>query len=232
MIGSFGTLAVITSVNFRVHALWRETRTFLFPCADLESAIGRRDSIVRGVLQPFAVELLSPAAAARLGWRGYLLAVRAGGSKAVLDRYARELANAEQLAGDREGQLWRQMREFAPEFLRRQPAGIVLRISTRLSEVAGVLRLTTGPCISHAGSGVSYLYFTSWQEVAPLWKAAAGRGWSAVVEYAPEEIRASKELWLSRACGAEPATFAMMKKVKHLFDPAALLNRSRLYGRI
>src|ERR1700728_592130 len=36
MIGSFGTLAVMTSINFRVHALPRETRTFLFSCPDIE----------------------------------------------------------------------------------------------------------------------------------------------------------------------------------------------------
>ena len=39
LIGSFGTLAVITSVNFRLHALPLETRTFLFTFADLDSAI-------------------------------------------------------------------------------------------------------------------------------------------------------------------------------------------------
>lgn len=232
MIGSFGTLSVIASVNFRVHTLPRETRTFLFSCADLESAIEKRNSIVRSVLQPLCLDLMSPAAAARLGYRGNLLALRAAGSPAVLARYARELHDGEQLTGDRDAHLWQQVREFSPEFLRRQPGGIVVRVSTSLSEVADVLRLSTGPCISRAASGVSFIHVTSWQGVAPLWKGAMGRGWSAVIEYAPDEIRSSKDLWVSPACDAASPTFAMMKKVKHMFDPNTLLNRSRLYGRI
>jgi glycolate dehydrogenase FAD-binding subunit len=232
MIGSFGSLAVITSVNFRVHALPRETRTFLFSCSKLEPAIEKRDSILRGALQPLAVDLLSPAAAARFGQRGYVLVLRAGGSNTVLQRYARELPGAEQLCGDADTAIWQQIREFSPEFVRRQPEGVVVRVSTTLSETAHLLRAATGPCIARAASGVAYLYFTSWQGAAASWRTAEERGWSAVVEYAPDEIRSSKDLWLSPACGPDSPTFDIMKKVKHMFDPNALLNRGRLYGRI
>lgn len=231
MIGSFGTLAVLTSVNFRVHARPAETRTFCFSHPDLDSALAKREAIAGGVLQPLAVDLLSPAASARLGYRGYLLAIRAAGSPAVLARYGRELANSDMLTGDRDAQFWSQIQNFSPEFLRRQPGGIILRVSSTLSEIGGVLRLVTGSSISRAASGVSYIYVTSWQAVAGIWKAAAGRGWSAVIEYAPDEIRASKDLWLAPAEG-EPPAFAMMKAVKHMFDPGSLLNRNRLYGRI
>jgi glycolate oxidase FAD binding subunit len=232
MIGSFGTLAVITSVNFRVHARPREMRTFLFTSSNLDSALERRDSIMRGVLQPVAVDLLNPAAAARLGRRGYLLALRAGGSEAVLGRYARELHAAEPLSGAADAEIWRQIREFSPEFLRRQPEGVVVRISTTLGETGQVLRAAAGPLIARAASGVSYVYYTSWQGVASLWRTAQERGWSAVVEYAPDEIRSGKDLWLSPNCGPGSATFGMMKKVKQMFDPHSLLNRGRLYGRI
>ena len=150
----------------------------------------------------------------------------------MLARYARELDRAEQLIGDRDMQIWQQIREFSPEFLRRQPGGIVLRVSTSLSGIGDVLRIATGPCIARAASGVTYLYVTSWQGAALVWKAATERGWGAAVEYAPDEIRSAKELWFSPACGPESAGFAMMKKVKHMFDPNAVLNRSRLYARI
>jgi glycolate oxidase FAD binding subunit len=232
MIGSFGTLAVIASVNFRLHALPPETRSFVFSFANLENAIEHRNAICRSILQPLAIELISPAAAARLDRRGYLIAVRAGGGPAALPRYARELSGAEQLTGPHDGQIWKQIRDFTPDFLRRQPGGIVLRVSTPLRDVGPLLRLATGPCISRAASGVSYLYFTSWQGVAPVWKGAAANGWSAVVEYAPDDIRASKDLWLSPSSDLNSTSFAMMKKIKQMFDPQTLLNRSRLYGRI
>jgi len=232
MIGSFGTLAAITSVNFRLHSLPEQTRTFLYLFADLDAAIEKRNAVVRSVLQPMAVDLISPAAAARLGMRGYLLAIRANGSAAVLERYARELKGSEVLISEQEAAFWQQIREFSPDFLRRQPGGVVLRISTTLNDVGPLLRLLSGACISRAASGVTYGYLTSWQGVPALWRAASERGWSAAVEYAPDEIRAAKELWLLRSSTPNTEAFAMMKRVKQMFDPENLLNRSRLYGRI
>ena len=80
MIGSFGTLAVITSLNFRLHPLPEQTSTFLLSFAELDSAMEKRDSIARSILRPMALEIVSPPAAARLGASGYILAVRVSGS--------------------------------------------------------------------------------------------------------------------------------------------------------
>jgi hypothetical protein len=109
---------------------------------------------------------------------------------------------------------------------------VVLRISSELSDLAAVLRLVSGACICRAASGISYVYLSSWQGVSALWQAAAENGWSAVVEFAPLETRVSKELWLLGSSKESGEAFAMMKKVKAMFDPEMLLNRSRLYGRI
>ncbi|MFL6352390.1 MAG: FAD-binding oxidoreductase [Bryobacteraceae bacterium] len=232
LVGSFGTLAILTSVNFRLHALPVETRTFLFTFRDLEAALEKRDSILASVLQPIAIDLASPAAAARLGYRGFLLAVRASGSPAVIQRYARDLSATAELSGDRDIDLWQQIREFTPEFLARQPTGIVLRISTPLTGLAPLMRLVSGASISRAGSGVTYVYLSSWHGVSPLWKTAAEQGWSAVVEFAPDDLRSANELWHLPSSTGRAEAFAMMEKVKRMFDPHNLLNRGRLYGRI
>jgi glycolate oxidase FAD binding subunit len=232
LIGSFGTLAVITSVNFRVHSLPQETRTFVFNFPDLDSAIEKRNAIVRSVLQPMAVDLISPPAAARLGMRGYTLAVRGCGSPAVIRRYARDLETAESMTGQQETSFWQTVREFSPDFLQRQPGGIVLRVSTTLTDIGTLLKLVSGACISRAGSGVTYVYLSSSQGVSAIWNAAKERGWSAVIEFAPDNFRTTKDLWLHPLSAPETSTFAMMKKIKQMFDPQNLLNRSRLYGRI
>lgn len=232
MIGSFGTLAVITSVNFRVHSLPPEMRTFFFTFTDLKAALEQRDLIVRSVLQPMALDLISPAAAARLDLKGYVLALRAGGSRTVLERYARELANSEQLSGTMDAAFWQKVQEFTPEFLRRQPGGVVVRISTTLNELEPLLQLVSGPSISHAGSGVTRVYLTTAQGLSPLWTAAIERNWTAVVEFAPDDFRKSNELWHERSSPGSQNTFAMMRKVKQMFDPSMLLNHSRLYGRL
>ena len=232
MIGSFGTLAVIGSVNFRLHSLPLETRTFLYAANQLEEAVEKRNAVVRSVLQPMAVDLVSPAASARLGFRGYLLAIRVSGSPAVLDRYERELTGCEVVAGADDRTFWKLIQDFPADFLARQPSGVVVRISTKLNDVASVLQVTSSSAvISRAASGVSYAYLASWQPVAAIWQAAAQNGWSAVVEYGPDEIRRTKELWLSRE-QTPTSSFVMMEKLKRMFDPEGLLNRSRLYGRI
>ncbi len=232
MIGSFGTLAVMTSVNFRIHSLPPATRSFLFTFAELDSAIQKCAAIVGSVLQPACVDLISPPAAARLGIRGYVLAVRAGGSESILQRYSRDLGGAEELSGQQETAFWQSIREFAPDFLRRHPGGIVLCVSSAPREVGIVMKAVSGTCIARAASGVTYVYFTSWQGVPGLWSAAAERGWSAVVQFAPDEIRGTKDIWLQRSSAPSAHTFAIMERVKRMFDPQQLLNRSRLYGRI
>jgi glycolate oxidase FAD binding subunit len=234
MIGSFGTLAVMTSLNFRLHPLPEETHTFLFSFPGLEAVIEKRNAILQSVLRPMAMDIISPPAAARLGARGYVLAIRVSGSPSVLARYARELSGGELRVGPDDVKWWAQIQEFPGDFLRRQRNGVVLRISTKLSDTGALLRLISGASISRAASGVTYVYLTSWQAVQALWRAARENRWSAVVEFAPEENRTppANDLWLLGESTRSRDSFAIMKKVKHMFDPNNLLNRSRLHGRI
>ena len=232
LIGSFGTLAVITSVNFRLHLRPQETETFLFAESDIEKLVARRDQIVSSHLRPLSLDALSPAAASRFGRSGYLVAVRAGGSPHLLARYRRELSDAEHLIGDADQQFWFGVREFASEFLNGNPDGVILRLSTPLAGIGPVLRAAAqSACISRAGTGVSYVCATSWDIIPPLLTTALEQSWAAVVEFAPADIRSSRSLWPPGSSESE-AGFAMMKKVKLLFDEDNLLNRSRLYGRI
>ncbi len=232
LIGSFGTLAVMTSINFRLHAIPEHTATFLFSSSDLDSAIDRRNGLLRSVLRPLAIDLLSPPAAARVGQRGYLLAVRAGGSRRVLNRYRHELRDGEKLEDAEDQSFWAQIREFPADFLRRQPGAVIVRVSTALNEIGSVFRLLPGTLISRAGSGVTYVYATSWHSVDNLQRTAAEKGWTAVVEFAPDELRNDKNLWLTGSCAGDTEAFAMMKKIKEMFDPGNILNRLRLYGRL
>ncbi len=232
LIGSFGTLAVITSVNFRVHSLPEATETFIFSGSKVEDIIETRNSILQSALRPIAMDILSESAAANMGLGGWLLAVRAGGTRAVLNRYARELPRADILKNSEEGTFWSQISEFTPDFLKSHPSGIVLRIGTSLSEISVLLKTLSAPCVSRSASGVTYVYLTSWQDVMSIWSAAKERGWSAVVEFAPYEIRSAHELWLLPQSPHAANGYTMMKRVKQMFDPDNLLNRSRLYGRI
>ena len=87
MVGSFGTLAAIAVVNFKVFPMPAESRTFVMEFATAAEAFAERDRILRSVLQPSAIDIVN--------WpSGFRLLIRAGGNAAVLDRFARELPAA------------------------------------------------------------------------------------------------------------------------------------------
>ncbi len=225
LIGSCGTLVVITSVNFRLHPMPAATRTFLNRFDTAQAAIDARDRLLHSVLQPLAVDLLNPGAAGRMGRGGFVLAVEAGGSEAVLGRYSREFEGAKAIEGDEAAEFWQRMRDFAPDFLATNPGGAVARVSTSLAQVKEVVE--KGTVLSRAGTGVSYVGFNRAQKAAKWVKEAAGRGWSAVVEWAAPEDRDSLDLW-----PAPGGDLEIMKSVKRMFDPQDQLNKGRLYGRI
>jgi glycolate oxidase FAD binding subunit len=230
MIGSFGTLAAIAVVNFKLQPVPPVERSFLLPFASLTAAIAARNQILRGQLQPAAIDLLNPAAAGTLGNSAWLLAVRAAGNAAAVDRYEREFASlADGLAfeEDRQATLWEYIENFTPSFLAQHDDGAVVRASCTLKESEAVMESFPGPAIARAGNGVCYGYFEQSHAVAGWLAGSAARSSKAVVEFAPDHYRRRMELWPS--VGAD---FEIMKRVKHLFDPRNLLNRGRLYRRI
>jgi len=182
MIGSFGTLAAIAIVNFKVFPMPAESRTFELCFATAQEAFAERDRILQSVLQPAAIDIVN--------WPDcFRLIVQAGGSPAVLDRYARELG-APLRETDPE-------KNFTQKFLSEHPAGAVVAHAMKLTDMPHFMATLKVPAIARAANGVVYAHY---------------------VENAPEQE------W--------SGDFAMMEKVKRMFDPERLLNRGRLYGRI
>ncbi len=72
-----------------------------------------------------------------------------------------------------------------------------------------------------------YGYFAEAAEAAKWLRNSSGRPAKAVIEFSPEASKPGLELWPSPG-----GDFEIMRQIKNLFDPANLLNRGRLYGRI
>src|SRR5712691_9687140 len=158
LIGSFGTLAAIAIVNFKVLPAPQVERLFLLTFDSHDEAIAARDKILKSVLQPSAVDLLNRHAARMLGWHGCVLAVRAGGNAAVMDRYEKELRQMGSLEiGDAAAASC--IQEFTPRFLDAHENGAVARISCTLSELGGLIESVNAPVLARAASGVSYACF-------------------------------------------------------------------------
>ena len=227
MIGSFGTLAAIATVNFKLLPMPEVERSFLLPFDSPAAAMAARKAILQGQLQPAAIDLFNPAAAQTLGISTWLLALRTGGNQAAVDRYQRELAgfaDGQVLEAERHQALWRSVENFTPQFLAAHDDGAVVRASCTLKDSEAVMQSFPGPAVARAGSGVCYGYFERAQDAAVWLSGAHGSGCKAVIEFASEESRRTFDLWPTPG-----GDFEIMQRVKHLFDPRNLLNRGRLY---
>jgi glycolate oxidase FAD binding subunit len=221
MIGSFGTLAAIAVVNFKLLPMPQVERLFLLSFDTLEAAIAGRDALLNSVLQPSSIDLLNPAAAQIVGWPGHTLAVQAGGNALVIDRYEKELRQIGSLRVADEG-AFASLQEFTPWYLATHANGAVVRISCTLSQLGDVFKSINAPIVARAGTGVCYVYFDN-----PEAAEAVNTARKAIMEFAPEAHKPKLNLW-----PAPGPDFELMKRIKHMLDPEHLLNRGRLYRQI
>jgi glycolate oxidase FAD binding subunit len=231
MIGSFGTLAAIASLNFKLTPRPAVERTVLFTFDDLQSAIGARDAAIRGVLHPVAVDLLNPILSAQLGMKSFTLAIMFAGNQAVIERSVREaaaLGPARGLTVEEERRFWNSLYDVTPRHMEKfRDGAVVVRVSTTLSECGEALGTLEGPGHAHAANGIVRGWFSRPEKAAKWLAGGVKRGWKGVVEFSAESVKAQMTLW------PEPGSdFAIMKEIKHMFDPENLLNRGRLYGNL
>ena len=148
MIGSFGTLAAITVVNFKVFPIPAESRTFAMNFETAAEAFAERDRIIQSPLQPAAIDIIN--------WpSGFRLLLRASGNPRVVNRYAKELP----FAKEEPDSIWDQIREFTPRFLAEHPKGVVVPINCKLTEMVAIVERLNVPVIARAGSGVIYAHY-------------------------------------------------------------------------
>jgi glycolate oxidase FAD binding subunit len=228
LIGSFGTLAAIASINFKLTPRPAAARTVLFAFEDVRRAMEARDTAIRGVLNPVAVELLNPVLSAQLGFKSFTLALMFSGNEALMERALREAASigpARALTFEEEQRFWSSLQQVTPRFLEKFREGAVARVSTKLSECGAALASVEGPGHAHAATGIVRGWFSR-PDAASRWLGAAlKKGWKGVIEFSSESAKRNLALWPDLA-----GDFAIMKEVKRMFDPENLLNRGRLFG--
>ena len=208
LIGSHGTLAAIASVNFKLIPLPKQSRTLVFEYGTSGEAFAQRDTILKSILPAAALDVLNPAAAERCGCSGWTVALRA---VAAVARYGAEFPGGRDV--DCRG-FWDPIQEFTPRYLGEHPGAVIARYSTTHTAMRPLIEAIGSPAVARAGSGVVYGYQP---QPAPL--AAAG----CVMEHAPPGV----ERW-----PVPGRDFALMQRVKQMFDPHGLLNQGALYGRI
>jgi len=159
MIGSFGTLGVITGASFKVSPRPRQTATFICEFTSLAAAIAFRDRIAASALTPIRFELVSPraleyvaahteardpdhyyppapVAAPETAWR---IVLTAAGSDAVLARYRRELSAAQELTGRGEAAFWSGQHRFEANVAARHRNAMLMQLSVPARAVEAAL---------------------------------------------------------------------------------------------
>ncbi len=233
MIGSFGTLAVIASANFKVFPMPESSLTLRFQSQSVVALLDLRTAILASVLQPIAIDWMNPAAASASGLGdSHTLLVEASGSVAAAKRYEDGFGSLAAKTGADTGavgpEAWEAVRECVPRWLEGHPGGAAIRVSTvatRIGELLAAASDTGCGAALRAGNATGYLLAPDTESA----RLAIGRlrreGMHATLEAASEAAWTGLDAW--DASGSE---LEVMQRVKADFDPLQLLNRGRLYG--
>ena len=226
--GSYGTLALITSANFKLLPVPRAMAALLCRFATRDDAFNMLDALHASQLTPSAAEYLNSAALRQIGAEGtHAVYVLAEGLPQAVKRHVDNLAlmarahggQIENVGGD--STLDERITDL-PQTLGVAPDAAVVKIVTLPAELAAALAtleaLAEQPAITaRALDGVAYarLAATNAEQLHRLAARQPGLQWIATpIAGAPR--------W-----GALPEGAVMMRRIKAEFDPQEQLNRGR-----
>ena len=260
LIGSYGSLGVIVEANLKLFPLPAERATFVFRAPSIGAARGLRRGIANSPLTPLrmvlmnheAEELLSegaPGARAEGTAGEFALWVEAGGTKRVLERYARTLEEIGKAAGapvslidsENSGRGWTRIADFPSWLGVDSPGLLILRASLpiaaseefvhRARQDAEKAR-TCLAVIAQTGVGVVHLCWPDIPDISgivstieSLRGAATKLRGALVVERCGPEIKSHVDVW-----GAPGNDFEIMRKIKQAWDPKGILSPGRFVG--
>ena len=233
MIGSFGTLAVIASANFKVFPRPESSTSFAFRSSSVETLLATRREIVAAELQPVAIDWLDPSAAELLGLEAtHLLLVEASGSPAVTRRFNAEfealaLRNSIQVDTPPDD-VWERVRECGPQWLQTHSEGALICFSTVQSRLGELIELAASVgcgSVFRAGNATGYLLAADHETARVALDGLRANGMHGTLEAAADGTKHDIVQW--RASGSE---LQLMQRIKADFDPLSLLNRGRMYA--
>ena len=247
LIGSWGTLAIITGASFKLFPYPRNCRTFVACFPNTSEAMAYRDRVLRSPLDPMCLELLSPQASALLTPGSpadsfWTISARGAGSDAVLARFRSELgaAVAHEMEGEKEAAFWRMVANFPALARERDPDSLLMTLMAPLRDVRRVLDVTdevaaangfTLGAVGRVGHGNLFVSLSpavgqqltkaNYATVMRILAEQLPQDSSLTVLHCPAEARG--EIPMLRT----PTHFASMHAVKQALDPKDILNRGR-----
>ena len=170
MIGSYGSLGVIVSANFKLFPLPQHTITCICEFETLSEATALRDWLLRSALSPIAAEILNPpaleylrdaevrdpdewapessAVAQKERWQ---MAIRFAGSDRVLTRCRRELSSStsREIAGSEEMDFWSRFAGFEQRVAARHRNAMIFHVNAPIAESQAALEAARAGAIDY-----------------------------------------------------------------------------------
>jgi glycolate oxidase FAD binding subunit len=240
LVGSRGTLAVITRVNFRLHPLPERDATRVVRAADAPALLALIRDLRERHVEFVALELLDPRASARVapdGHASWLLVARAHGNE---DAVASTLKQFEALCSDQDvgadldvgADIWKRLDGFEAG------SPLVVRVADRPASLDATLQRARGlaedgvALAAHADGIVRVLFEPTVAaaldtdalaaRLESARSALAGRRGSVVLASAPPDLAARFDPF-----GDPGPSRRLMRGLKRTFDPAGVLSPGR-----
>jgi glycolate oxidase FAD binding subunit len=219
MIGAFGTLGVVTSVNFRLHSIPRCVQSFTVSANSVEPVGRVMLAMLHAQLSTVAIQL-------RGGMDGFDLDIRLASLPEVLETQAGALEMLAQSEGLRLGaaadEVWNAKQ-------RQLDADVVCKGTMLPSEIARFaerVRGLGGESVTQAG-GIMIAGFPAAAagQLSQLRRELEAASGSLMVLKQPAETKL--DCW-----GTLPDSLPLMREIKRQFDPERILNPGRFLGQI
>lgn len=261
-IGSLGTLGIITRLNFRTFPLPPAQRMFLAAFADMSGALALCRAIAKSPLQPRVLDVFDSGAAGLFAGRGagflpqnsWVVVIEAGGHKAVLERYTRDLAAISKEANssefvalddDQRDQVFACLCEFSSLAFGASSAATILRVAALPSTLPALLEEMHKLTDRHALDcsilirALGVMYFAILPPADPktfpellscareMMDVCLASGAAPMIERCPLDMKKTLGSWPPSGSEREIA-----ERLKRVFDPHSILSPGRFRGGI